>query len=73
MRIIADGIDFANVAQLICAIEDLTPSHIIRREHMYVLNQEGEELTNVSLEQETLSDGSIVFNLILSTTADPNS
>lgn len=40
---------------------------------MYVCDVEGNPLDRIEVEQRSLSDGSIVFNIILSTQGDPNS
>jgi hypothetical protein len=40
---------------------------------MYVTDCDGNELDQVELMQETLSDGSMAFNVIVSTQGDPNS
>lgn len=65
-------IEFQTAAQLIAAIEKLAGS-ALRLDEIYVKDLAGDELTEVALEQETLSDGSVVFNLVLSEATDPNS
>lgn len=66
------AIEFSTAAQLIAAIEKLT-SKQIRLDEIYVKDLVGDPLTEVALEQENLSDGSVVFNLVLSEAGDPNS
>lgn len=66
-----EHIEFSTVAQLIAAIEKLTPG--LRLDQVYLRDICGDELTEVALEQDTLSDGSVVFNLVLSQAKDPNS
>lgn len=63
--------EFQTAAQLIEAIEKLCGS--IRLDEVYVKDLAGDDLTEVALEQETLSDGSVVFNLVMSEAMDPNS
>lgn len=63
--------EFTTVAQFIAAVEKLTPN--IRLEEIYMKDICGDDLTEVALEQETLSDGSVVFNLVLSEAMDPDS
>lgn len=65
-------IEFQTAAQLIAAIEKLVGKQI-RLDEIYLKDITGSELSEVALEQETLSDGSVVFNLILSEALDPNS
>ena len=65
-------IEFQTAAQLIAAIEKLA-GKAIRLDEVYVKDLCGDELTEVALEQETLSDGSVVFNLVLSEATDRNS
>lgn len=67
-----ERIEFQTAAQLIAAIEKLTGG-LINLEEIYVKDVDGVELGLLELEQEVLSDGSIVFNLILSESRDPNS
>jgi len=67
-----EHIEFQTAAQLIAAIEKLAGG-VLRLDQIYVKDLTGEELSEVALEQETLSDGSIAFNLILSEALDPNS
>ncbi len=67
-----EHIEFSTAAQLIAAIEKLA-GKAIRLDEIYVKDLAGDELSEVALEQETLSDGSIVFNLVLSEAMDPNS
>lgn len=68
---ILEHIEFSTVAQFLAAIEKLTPG--LRLDKVYLRDLCGDELTDVALEQETLSDGSVVFNLVLSQALDPNS
>lgn len=46
---------------------------VIRLDEMYVKDADGNELDEITLEQETLSDGSVAFNIVISTAGDPNS
>ncbi len=66
-----EHIEFQTAAQLIAAIEKLAVG--VRLDEIYLKDIEGNELSEVSLEQESLSDGSVVFNLMLSEAMDPNS
>jgi hypothetical protein len=66
------SIEFQTAAQFIAAIEKLAGKQI-RLDEIYLKDLTGAELTEVALEQETLSDGSVVFNLVLSEALDPNS
>ena len=66
-----EHIEFQTAAQLIAAIEKLAGS--LRLDEVYVKDLVGDEITEVALEQETLSDGSVVFNLVLSQALDQNS
>lgn len=72
MTIYTDRIEFQTAAQLIAAIEKLAGG-IVRLDEMYVKDVDGHELDEVTLEQETLSDGSVAFNIVISTAGDPNS
>jgi sialic acid synthase SpsE len=67
-----EHIEFQTAAQLIAAIEKLAGS-ALKLDEIYVKDLCGDELSEVALEQETLSDGSLVFNLVLSEAMDPNS
>lgn len=67
-----EHIEFQTAAQLIAAIEKLAGS-ALKLDEVYVKDLAGDDLTEVALEQETLSDGSIVFNIVLSEALDPNS
>lgn len=71
MTITVEHIEFQTAAQLIVAIEKLCGS--VRLDEVYLKDLAGDELSEVALEQETLSDGSVVFNLVLSEAMDPNS
>lgn len=66
-----EHIEFQTAAQLIAAIEKLAGN--LRLDEVYVKDLTGDDLTEVALEQETLSDGSVVFSLVLSEALDPNS
>jgi hypothetical protein len=70
-------IEFQTVEQLLNGITRLIgawkPFTSIHLNEIYVKDIDGNELTLVELEQETLSDGSTVFNLVLSEATDPNS
>lgn len=65
-------IEFQTASQLIAAIQKLAGG-AIRLEEIYIKDICGDELSEVELEQDTLSDGSVVFNLVLSAALDPNS
>ncbi len=71
MTTLAARKQFQTVAQLIQALESFAPE--VKLDEMYVQDFEGRELDTVELVQETLSDGSIVFNVNLSCEGDPNS
>lgn len=64
-------LEFNTAAQLIAAIEKMAGG-VLRLDAIYVKDLAGDNLTEVALEQETLSDGSLVFNLVLSEAADPD-
>ena len=72
MTINVEHIEFQTAAQLIAAIEKLAAGSL-KLDEIYIKDLEGNELSEVALEQETLSDGSVVFNLVLSEAMDPNS
>lgn len=63
--------EFTTVAQFIAAAQKLCVG--INLDMVYLKDLAGDDLTEVALEQETLSDGSVVFNLVLSEALDPNS
>lgn len=63
--------EFTTVAQFIEAVKKL--AGCINLDDIYMKDLCGDDITEVSLEQETLSDGSVVFNLVLSEALDPNS
>lgn len=65
-------IEFSTAAQLIAAMQRIAGG-VINLDEVYVKDLNGDELSEVALEQDTLSDGSVVFNLILSEAMDPNS
>lgn len=67
-----EHIEFQTAADLIAAIERLA-GKTLNLDAIYVKDLAGDELSEVALEQETLSDGSVVFNLVLSEALDPNS
>lgn len=67
-----EHIEFQTAAQLIAAIEKLAGG-IVKLDEMYVKDLNDNDLSEVALEQETLSDGSVVFNLVLSEAVDLNS
>jgi hypothetical protein len=69
---LVETIEFQTAAQLITAIEKLAGG-LLSLDEMYVKDFNGDELSEVSLEQETLSDGSVAYNLILVEARDPNS
>jgi hypothetical protein len=71
MTVLAERKQFQTVADLIAVLESF--SAVIRLDEMYVQDFEGRELDTVELVQETLSDGSVVFNVNLSSEGDPNS
>lgn len=67
-----ERIEFQTAAQLVAAIERMAAG-VIRLDEMYVKDADGNELDEITLEQETLSDGSVAFNIVISTAGDPNS
>jgi hypothetical protein len=71
MTILAERKQFQTVAQLIAVLESFSP--VVKLDEMYVQDCEGRELDTVELVQETLSDGSVVFSVNLSSEGDPNS
>lgn len=72
MTTTVEYIEFTTAAQLIAAIEKLA-GKALRLDEIYIKDLAGDDITEVALEQETLSDGSVVFNLILSEAMDPDS
>lgn len=72
LTINVERIEFQTAAQLIAAIERLAGKEL-RLDEVYVKDLTGCELTEVALEQETLTDNSVVFNLVLAQAEDPNS
>lgn len=70
MTILAERKQFQTVAQLIAVLEGFSA---VGLDEVYVQDYEGRELDTVELVQETLSDGSVVFNVNLSSEGDPNS
>ena len=73
MSILAARKSFQTVRQLIDALESFGVGSGVQLDQMYVQDYEGRELDTIELVQETLSDGSIVFNVNLSSEGDPNS
>jgi hypothetical protein len=71
MTITAERKSFQTAAQLIAALESF--AGVLKLDEMYVTDCDGNELDQVELMQETLSDGSMAFNVIVSTQGDPNS
>lgn len=71
MKLITERIEFQTAAQLVAAIEKLAGG-LIRLDEMYVSGTDG-ELGVVMLEQETLSDRSVAFNIVIDAVGDPNS
>lgn len=65
----AETIEFHTAAQLVAAIQKLAGG-ILSLDQVYLKSNEGEEFGALSLEQETLSDGSVAFNLILEQVVD---
>lgn len=63
---------FQTAAQLIKAIDEARGG-VLSLDEVYLTDVEGNYLTLLEVEQETLSDGSAVFNFILSEEGDPNS
>ncbi len=59
-----DYMEFQTAAQLIAAIERLAAG--IPLDAVYLKDWNGDYLTRVDLQEEKLSDGSVVYNLILS-------
>lgn len=71
MTTTVEYVEFTTAAQLIAAIEKLCVG--LKLDEVYLKDIGGDDLSEVALEQETLSDGSVVFNLMLSEAMDPNS
>ena len=72
MTILSERATFQTARQLITALERMAvPGSTL--DEMYVQDCDGVELDTVELMQESLSDGSVVFNIVLSTEGDPNS
>ena len=69
---IVDRSDFTNLAILMSTIEKMLGG-LVNPNQVYIKDIDGEELGEVELEQETLSDGSVTYNIILSPYRDPNS
>lgn len=68
-----ERISFQTAAQLIAALERIAMPGIVSLDEMYVQDGEGVELDTLEVMQETLSDNSVVFNVVLSVEGDPNS
>lgn len=62
---VIERIEIHNAADLIAAIEKMTGGPIVTSQ-VYLYGDEGAAITLAEMEQETLSDGSVVFNLWLS-------
>ena len=71
MTISIEHIEFQTAADLIAAIEKLAGP--INLSEIYMKDIDGNDLSEIALEQETLSDNSVVYNLILSEASDRNS
>ncbi len=71
MTLLAERKQFQTVAQLVAILESFGAT--VALDEMYIQDFEGRELDSVELLQETLSDGSIVFNVSISSDGDPNS
>lgn len=69
---IVERVEFQTAAQLVAALEKMAGG-ILRLDEVYLKDAQLAELSLLELEQETLSDGSVVFNMILSQQEDPNS
>lgn len=67
-----DQIEFQTAAELIAALERFAGG-VVGLHEVYIKEADGGPLTKATLEQETLTDGSVVFNVILSEAGDPNS
>lgn len=72
MSISVSHIEFSTAAQMIKAIEKIAGKQV-NLDETYVKDLVGDDLTEVALEQETLSDVSVVFNIVLSEAMDPDS
>ena len=68
---IVERIEFQTAAQLIAAIERIAGG-ILDLETLYVKDVEDNYIGQVELEQETLTDGSIAYNIILSEGGTPD-
>ena len=73
MTRITERKEIQTVADLVTAIEKMTGPGIARLDEMYIKDFMGDEINEVCLEQETLSDGSVAFNICLGYVGDPNS
>lgn len=68
-----ERISFQTVAQLIRALEQVAAPGIVSLDEMYLQDAEGIELDTLEVIQETLSDNSVVFNVVVFAEGDPNS
>jgi hypothetical protein len=68
-----ERISFQTAAQLIAALEKIAMPGIVSLDEMYVQDAEGVELDTLEVMQETLSDNSVVFNIVVFAEGDPNS
>ena len=68
-----ERLSFQTVAQLIAALEQIAMTGIVSLDEMYVQDGEGVELDTLEVMQETLSDNSVVFNVVMFAEGDPNS
>lgn len=64
---------FRTAAQLVDALERLAMPGIVSLDEIYVQDGDGDELDILEVIQETLSDNSVVFNVVLSAEGDPDS
>lgn len=71
MTVLVERKQFTNAAKLVAILEGFGVGWHL--DQMYIQDFEGRELDTVELVQETLSDGSVVFNINLSSEGDPNS
>lgn len=63
---------FNTAADLVALLERIAGG-VVRLDEMYVQDCDGDPLGIAEVTQETLSDNSVVFNVILSVEGDPNS
>ena len=61
-----ERISFQTAAQLIAALEQIAMPRIVSLDEIYVEDAEGDTLDTLEVMQTTLSDNSVVFNIIVS-------